>query len=303
MKELGLIPPEEGLFQVLLRKYFDKGNVREINYFKFCADIDRPQDMFVQYTPKVPVEEKIVLTGTLRDAGHTYYQATTNNLDVINNRFLEKRVEQFNNPSDVESRIQHAVVMKRIRIEEFFFDFDKLRRGKVTKPQFESTLSMLSFNLTKEEFQSLAEKYRTSDPEFLINYKAFSASINKAFTTYGIQKAPTAPVAAVTNANTVLARRKYLEINQQEADAINSILAEYRQAVVIKRIHLKPMFQDFDITKNQHVTKHQFLRTLGQLGVTANEEVLNTLLKAYMDKGNVDEVNYFDFCNDIDSPE
>jgi Ca2+-binding EF-hand superfamily protein len=63
------------------------------------------------------------------------------------------------------------------------------------------------------------------------------------------------------------------------------------------------MFQDFDITKNQHVTKHQFLRTLGLLGVSASESILNTLLKAYMDKGNVDEVNYFDFCNDIDSPE
>ena len=51
------------------------------------------------------------------------------------------------------------------------------------------------------------------------------------------------------------------------------------------------------------MTKHQFLRTLDILGVTANEQVLNALLKAYMDKGNVDEVNYFDFCNDIDSPE
>jgi len=218
LKELGLIPPEESLFQILLRKYFDKGNIREINYFKFCADIDRPQDIFVQYNAKNPVEEKIVLTGTLRNAGHTYYNHTTKDLDVINNRFLEKRVEQFNNPLDVELRIQHAVVMKRVRIEEFFFDFDKLRRGKVTKTQFESILSMLNFNLTKEEFQSLADKYRTSDPEFLINYKAFCASINTAFTTYGIQKAPTAAVNAVTNANTVLARRKYLEMTQGEAD-------------------------------------------------------------------------------------
>lgn len=30
---------------------------------------------------------------------------------------------------------------------------------------------------------------------------------------------------------------------------------------------------------------------------------MNVLLKIYMDKGNVDEVNYFDFCNDIDSPD
>lgn len=152
LKELGLIPPEERLFQILLRKYFDKGNIREINYFKFCADIDRPKDIFVQYDAKNPVEEPIVLTGTLRNAGHTYFDQTTRELDVINNRFLEKRVEQFNNPTDVELRIQHAVVMKRVRIEEFFFDFDKLRRGKVTKTQFESILSMLNFNLTKEEF-------------------------------------------------------------------------------------------------------------------------------------------------------
>ena len=89
----------------------------------------------------------------------------------------------------------------------------------------------------------------------------------------------------------------------EEQGHLSDILEEYKKAVKIKRIHMKPMFQDFDITKNQHVTKHQFLRTLGQLGVSASEPVLNILLKAYMDKGNVDEVNYFDFCNDVDSPE
>ena len=57
MKELNLIPPKEELFQILIRKYLDKGNIREINYFKFCADIDRPEDIFVQYEDKHPVEE------------------------------------------------------------------------------------------------------------------------------------------------------------------------------------------------------------------------------------------------------
>jgi hypothetical protein len=42
------------------------------------------------------------------------------------------------------------------------------------------------------------------------------------------------------------------------------------------------------------------LRTLNYLGVSTDEHVLNTLLKAYMDKGNVDEVNYYDFCYDVD---
>jgi hypothetical protein len=140
--------------------------------------------------------------------------------------------------------------MKRVRVEEFFLDFDKLRRGKVTKYQFEQVLSMLNFNLSQEEYKTLGERYKTADPEYLIDYKAFCASINKAFTTYGIQQDPTAKVPKVTNDATVPARRKYLDFNEDEKTALNGLLNEYREAVRIKRIHLKPMFQDFDITKN-----------------------------------------------------
>lgn len=192
MKELKLIPPREELFQVLIRKYLDKGNIREINYFKFCADIDKPEDIFVQYIDKHPKEENPFYHGQLRDAGHTYFKTETQGLDVINNRFMQKRVEVSNNPTDIESRLQHAIVMKRVRVEEFFIDFDKLRKGHVTKTQFESIMSMLNFNLTAEEYLSLYEKYKT--PEGKFNYVAFCASINKAFTTYHIQKDPTAKV-------------------------------------------------------------------------------------------------------------
>lgn len=115
-------------------------------------------------------------------------------------------------------------------------------------------MSMLNFNLTAQEYDGLYEKYRT--PEGKFNYVAFCASINAAFTSYGIQKNPTCKVAAVTVDNTVHARRKYLDMNEEEIAMIEAILREYKKAVEIKRIHLAPMFQDFDITKNQHVTKH-----------------------------------------------
>jgi Ca2+-binding EF-hand superfamily protein len=88
--------------------------------------------------------------------------------------------------------------MKRVRIEEFFLDFDKLRKGKVTKNQFQSILSMLNFHLTFQELDSLAQRYKTNDPEYMLDYVQFCANINSAFTTYGIQKVPTAPVAPVT---------------------------------------------------------------------------------------------------------
>ena len=52
---------------------------------------------------------------------------------------------------------------------------------------------MLNFNLTKEEFNELTAKYKTpDDAEYMVNYKDFCATINAAFTTYGIQKDPLA---------------------------------------------------------------------------------------------------------------
>lgn len=195
---------------MLIRKYFDKGNVREVNYVNFCQDIDRPEDLFSGYVPKHSVPDTGVAAGQLRDAGSTFFQDSTLGLDIISNRFLQKRIEISNDPNDVEVRLQAAVVMKRVRIEEFFYDFDKLRKGKVFKGQFQSILSMLNFNLTQEEFDSLAARYQTDDNMF--NYKDFCANINSAFTVYGIQKHPLTNVPAVTNAHTEPCRRKYLEM-------------------------------------------------------------------------------------------
>jgi Ca2+-binding EF-hand superfamily protein len=68
---------------------------------------------------------------------------------------LQPRIELSCDPNDVEDRIRAAVVMKRVRIEEFFHDFDKLRKGRVTKSQFSSIMSQLGFNLTNEELSNL----------------------------------------------------------------------------------------------------------------------------------------------------
>jgi len=145
--------------------------------------------------------------------------------------------------------------MKRIRIEEFFLDFDKLRKGRVTRPQFKSILSQLGFNLTNEEYDLLCEKYKDESPEKFVLYPQFIASINKAFTTTGIQKAPAVAVPQLTQADTLLARRKYLQPSNGSGVDLESVMEQYRYAVQVRRIMLKPVFQDFDRTKNGHVTK------------------------------------------------
>jgi Ca2+-binding EF-hand superfamily protein len=53
LKKLGLIPTSDQVFDLISRKYFDKGNTKEINYFSFCHDVDKPEDMFPGYVAPI----------------------------------------------------------------------------------------------------------------------------------------------------------------------------------------------------------------------------------------------------------
>ena len=241
MKTLNIMPPSEEMFDLIIRRYCDRGNTKEINYFHFCKDVDRPEDMFPQYMAKRPQPEQFKKIGVRPKQVSTFFKADTADLDVINNRFMQDHVDISNDPSDVEDRLKAIIVMKRIRIEEFFRDFDKLRKGRVTRPQFKSILSSMNFNLTNDEFKALAKKYETADPERFFRYVDFCKNINTAFTIQGIDKAPTTRVAPITQGDTLLARRKYLAgapVNDEIAD----ILEQYKTEVKNKRIHLKPVF-------------------------------------------------------------
>jgi len=191
--------------------------------------------------------------------------------------------------------------MERIRIEEYFRDFDKLRKGTVTKSQFRENMSMLKIRLTEEEFVALENKYLTKEGMF--NYYAFCDSINRVFAIPGIEKNPKTLVNLPKIEETKPARRKNMELTKAEIDQVYNILLSGQKIVKCNRVLFKPFFQDFDIPKSGFVTKTQFLRVLDNMGIKPNESVINLLLKVYMNKGNYEEVNYVDFCNDIDKPE
>jgi len=126
------MPANEEDFDCIMRKYLDRDNEKEVNYFQFCRDVDRPEDIFPAYNAKRAVADKTILMGVAPTQVSTFFKDDTKVIDVVNNRFMQQRVETFNDPCETEDRIRAHVVMKRVRIEEFFKDFDKLRKGRVT---------------------------------------------------------------------------------------------------------------------------------------------------------------------------
>jgi len=306
LKQLNIMPSEDE-FDLICRHYFDKGNTREVNYVKFCHDVDKPEDMLAELGLKLDthkeddVSAKVSNTVLGRATMSNFFGDTTKGINVMENRFSKPTINISNNPRDVEDRIQNMVVMNRIRIGEFFKDYDKLRKGKVTANQFTTVLCMCNFNLTEEEFDFLTEKYKTEDN--MVKYIDFVEHIDSAFTFKGIDKNPSVRVPTIEKGSILLKSKKLLEFDEQEKETMLQIMEAYRNVVRTRRLNLKPMFQDFDRTNSGHISKNQFVRVLNQLSIDISPDILSMVLKKYMDKGNVDEVNYFEFITDVDRPE
>ena len=99
------------------------------------------------------------------------------------------------------------------------------------------------------------------------------------------------------------ARRQFLDFSEEEKQYLLNTLKEFQQVIRQTRVHMRPIFQDFDTSRTGHVSRNQFFRVLNQLNLAPSEEAIRLLLKRYIDKGNMEEVNYMDFCKDVDIPE
>lgn len=279
---------DQPTIDVLARKYMDKGNLREVNYSQFCKEVDD----FTDETTS-PEKKQVSSTYVPEDVVHD-----VKTLDLASNLYTSKRLGAGSDTLEVEKKIQAEVVMKKLRIKEFFKDFDGLRKGTVTESQFRRILDMTNIPLNDTEYKALLNKY--SQPVGLVNYKAFVDNIDKVFTTPGIEKDPLYKVDSVDYNTTLAARRKYLELTPEEEEHLAMIIHDYQQLIKNRRVLLKPTFEDFDKTHLGYVSRNQFLRILNQFKLFPNNEALNLLLKRYTDKGNLDEVNYYAFIRDVD---
>lgn len=191
--------------------------------------------------------------------------------------------------------------MNRVRITEFFYDFDKLRKGAVTKDQFRRILCMQGFVLTESEYQALEAKFANADGH--MNYVAFCTEVDSVFTVKGLDKDPLKRINMPTVVDSLKARRKRMELDEDSKKKLFDALKIASKLALTQRFHMKPFFQAFDTTQCGYVSKTQFTRVLSQAGLKPTEDTMNIILKYYMNKGNLDEVNYIDFINDVDKPE
>ena len=147
----------------------DKGNVDEVNYFDFCNDVDSPEQLF----------------GVGRGFNHSfnYYPKTRPRITGID---IKKDI-----PDDVEdviAKLRQVCKEQRIRISEFFRDFDKLRSGNITEAQFRIGLNMSKIVLSGKEFRSLADHFQSEKEGAHIRWRDFADTVDEVFTKKNLER-------------------------------------------------------------------------------------------------------------------
>jgi len=200
------------------------------------------------------------------------------------------------------ARIQSKVVEKRIRLREFFQDFDALRKGLCSVGNLRSalTISNLGKELSKSDFEELVNTYAQEDGQF--NYLQFCNDVNQAFAVTGLEKMPLFRAEMPDAETTSPARRNSMRLGDGTRSKIASVEDRIRTQVQKNGIHLKPLFDDFDRAHRGFVTRSQFTRVMSTINLPQHEDTVGCLAGKYCDFGNHCDFNYKTFLKSVDPP-
>lgn len=115
--------------EILMKKYGDPIS-NEINYVVILNDAkDIGEDKASSAIEYIQEKKEVEFIPSLSSANNFYtYQTHFLHIDF--------------NIKDIIDKIKHTVKINRIRLQEFFNDFDKLRKGIVSKAKFRTALDM-----------------------------------------------------------------------------------------------------------------------------------------------------------------
>lgn len=266
---------KEEVMNMILKHYCDKGNADEVNYFDFCNDVDSPESIF----------------GVGRGFNHSfdYYPKTRPRITGID---IKKDI-----PDDVEdalAKLRQFCKENRIRIGEFFRDFDKLRSGFITNAQFRIGLNMAKVVLSGAEFNLFCNHFAGPEDN-KVRWRDFCDSVEEVFYKKGLEKDVD---MAVGDARTVSFYGQAQPTNNDH-DLVEQVRQMFHEQVVRERLNAKSFFQDHDRHNHFKVSPKQFKQILCLLKVYISDEQLGALTRVYGDK--LRDIEYLRFLDDSSS--
>jgi hypothetical protein len=220
LKQFELFPPSERLFNLLLKKYMDRGNLADVNYYEFIRDVDRYNEVGQQ------------LSKSHTDNFQNYaYKPRQNNATI--------RSHAPDDLNDLLARLRRLVKERRIRVAEFMKDFDKLRHGNITRQQLRLALNMAQLPLSDVEFNAVSEGFACEGKPTHVNWKDFCDTIDEVFGAKELEKV--SPHLALEQPKTAISYGRQ-GISADQLAVANRIKDSFREYQLVNRLDTKQLF-------------------------------------------------------------
>jgi len=266
--------------EILMKKYGDPIS-NEINYVVILNDAkDAGEDKHkVNYqTSTIMFDKKKEFVPSLSSANNFYtYQTHFLNIDF--------------NLKDTLDKIKNRVKINRVRLSEFFEDFDKLRKGICTKAKFRTALDMANLGLRTEEFDLLEKVYELENERDLVNYKPMIEEVDTVFTLKNLEKSPLIRPIQFKMPEFL---DPQLRLNKEENEFLHKVMLKLAELMKKYRVLPKVYFKDADKAKIGIIPSSKFASILSFLKLEVEEKEMNILIKRFHAENNI-EINYFDF--------
>ena len=267
------VSTDEHVLNTLLKAYMDKGNVDEVNYYDFCYDIDHSDDLF-----KVG-----------RDFNHSfaYYPKTQPRITAI-----DIKKDQPDDVDDIIAKLRQCCKEQRIRISEFFRDFDKLRSGSITEAQFRIGLNMSKIVLSGAEFRALCEKFQSPKNGAHILWRQFADCVDEVFTKKNLEQS----VDIVLDDARTQSFYGTAVPDQSDHQNVQNVIDKFKFLINRERLDPKSFFQDQDRHNHFKVSPKQFKQTLTLLGIELSDAEVASCVRTYGNK--LGDIEYLPFIRD-----
>lgn len=256
---------------------------------------------------------EIIMARYTTDSGDIHFQAIHNDISEVlspepppfptSDLILMPDASRWDHMSlNPVKKIQCKVVEKRVRLGEYFQDFDALRKGFCTAGQLKTVLTInnLEKEVDRNDFNHLVEAYTRDDGMFC--YALFCRDVDAAFVMPGLEKDPLATTTLPDSTTTAPARRNRQTLNGSQRQKVNNLEDRLRCVIRNRRVLMTPMFRDMDKARKGVVSRNQFGRVMGMLGLELEQSDIALLCGIYCDRGNHNDFNYIDFIKACDPP-
>eukprot|EP00927_Polykrikos_kofoidii_P060702 TRINITY_DN55627_c0_g1_i1.p1 TRINITY_DN55627_c0_g1~~TRINITY_DN55627_c0_g1_i1.p1 ORF type:complete len:599 (-),score=78.67 TRINITY_DN55627_c0_g1_i1:161-1957(-) len=203
---------------------------------------------------------------------------------------------------DVIEKLRTVVMDRRLRLNELFHDFDKLRQGVCPFHQVKTVFTVLRIALEPKEMTVLHEMYMNDEGMF--RYRDFCKDIGECIDGElppqpGTQHlALSARRGQSAGAGSTTTRQR---LNLRAQNALDEIEIWIRKRVTQRDLPLKRTFQDFDRVCSGRVTRSQFHRIMDMLNIDLSEAQVEAVSEAYCDTEKPWEFRYLDFCASVEA--